>query len=83
MGLALTPAFPFTVFFTEVEWEMRAAVVAAEAWVVAPLINPAKAAAARRPVEEPKIFVLRFMIDFLLVSNGDLFVWLIVAIQGS
>jgi hypothetical protein len=45
---------------TEVAWEMP--VVAAAAWLVAQLIKPANAAAASRPVDPPKIFVLRFMV---------------------
>jgi hypothetical protein len=43
------------------EWEMPG-VVEADARLAAPLINPAKAAAATKPVVEPKIFVLRFIV---------------------
>jgi hypothetical protein len=44
--------------------------VAAAARLDAPPINPANAAAASKPVDEPKIIVLRFMISFLSMGNG-------------
>src|SRR5271165_27425 len=58
MARALTPALPSITVLTEVAEEMPT--VAAVARLEAPLIKPANAAAARRPVDEPKIFVLRF-----------------------
>src|SRR5580658_4980286 len=57
---AFTPALPSITVLTEVAWVMP--VVAAVAWLDAPPINPAKAAAASKPVDPPKIFVLRFMV---------------------
>jgi hypothetical protein len=41
---------------------MPAGVEAAVAWLDAPAINPANAAAASKPVEEPRILVVRFMV---------------------
>jgi hypothetical protein len=69
MFRAFTPALPSTT--TRAEPVRTALVVEAAAKLVVPAISPEKAAAAKKPVVEPNVLVMRFMENPFKLSSEN------------